>query len=161
MRKFASPSTSSDPPPPRKRFFPFINQKYCILEPLRKGKMMIGLAHDTFTMLSKDWLEVEEDDHAHVILVAKVDEEQVFAKYVGDGGMWINHRPIKKNIIYALHEGDVVQLKADGPLYTVCFVIPREMVMTSDEPFAPQQPPERSVSEGFGREGFGKTARFV
>lgn len=122
---------------------------------------MIGLAHDTLTMLSKEWLEVDEDEYAHVILVAKVDEDQVFAKYVGDGGMWINHRPIKKNIIYALHEGDVVQLKADGPLYTVCFVTPTEMVTTSDEPFTPKHQSERSVTEGFGKEGFGKTARFV
>lgn len=148
-------STSSLPSVPRKRFFPFINQKYCILEPLKKGKMIIGLADDVLTMLSKEWLEVEEDEYAHVILVAKVDEDQVFAKYVGDGGMWINHRPVKKNIVYALHEGDVLQLKTDGPLYTVCFVIPQELISTSDESSTVRHSFERFVTENIG-----KTARF-
>lgn len=121
-----------EPPGPRKRFFPFINQRYCILEPLKKSRMMIGLANDVLTILSKDWVEVEEDGSAHVVLVAKVDEDQVLAKYVGDGGLWINHRPIKKNIIYALHEGDVIQLRPDGPLYSVSFVEPTELVTTVD-----------------------------
>lgn len=149
MRKYTS--SSIETALPRKRFFPFANQKYCILEPLRKGRTMIGLAHDSLTMLSKEWLEVEEDDQAHVILVAKVDEDQVFTKYVGDGGAWVNHRPIKKNMIYALHDGDVLQLKADGPLYTVCFVVPRDLVSTSEEFVAHHSSDAESVS---------RTARF-
>lgn len=139
-------------PGPRKCFFPYANQRYCILEPLKKGRMMIGLADDALSMLSKDLVEVDED-LAHVILMAKVDEDQVFAKYVGEGGMWINHRPIKKNVVYAMHEGDILQLKSDGPLYTVCFVKPRELVSTTESI-------QQLISDKPPTESSGKTARF-
>lgn len=140
-------------PGPRKCFFPYANHRYCILEPLKKGRMMIGLADDAPSLLSKEWVEVDEDS-AQVVLMAKVDEDQVLAKYVGEGGMWINHRPIKKNVIYAMHEGDILQLKSDGPLYTVCFVKPRELISVTSESF------QQTMTDKPGTESSGKTARF-